>query len=127
MTWAKLSTEGVMSFHDGVPSSDQLHEAVGGYFEIVEIPGLGDMWLNEEGKLDGLPRNEKATWITTEGPRGAAGLAPWDYIAGNVAFTGGADDEGETIGLSEAAVAWLQDFDRRKKVITFGPEGAKIA
>ncbi len=39
----------------------ELQEIVGGYIEIVPTKDGRIMVCNEEGKLDGLPRNEQAT------------------------------------------------------------------
>src|SRR6266700_1117852 len=40
--------------------SDELHNIVGGYIEIIPTLDGRIMVLNEEGKLLGLPRNEQA-------------------------------------------------------------------
>lgn len=71
----------------------QMQEAVGGYIECVSLEGF-DMWVNEEGKLMGLPVNEVGTamWETAYGPT--------DVIVGNVLFTGLPDDEGYSTELS---------------------------
>lgn len=46
-------------------SLEELQDFVDGYIEHVSLPrpfkGNTEMWLNEEGKLIGLPRNEFAT------------------------------------------------------------------
>jgi hypothetical protein len=41
----------------------KLQELVGGYIEMPELPDGRTMIVNETGKLDGLPKNEKATAI----------------------------------------------------------------
>lgn len=61
------------------------------------------MWCHEEGKILRQPYNVIATAIydrTFEYGR--------DYIAGNIVFTGGVDDEGETLGLTEELVERLR-------------------
>ena len=40
---------------------EQMQAAVGGYIQIVPVGRLHLMVINEEGKLHGLPRNDKAT------------------------------------------------------------------
>jgi hypothetical protein len=40
-----------------------LQKFVGGKIEIVELPSGSAIYLNEEGKLEGLSKNEKATEI----------------------------------------------------------------
>ena len=42
-------------------SLEELQAVVGGYIEIAEMKGGEFMVINEEGKLEGLPFNEKAT------------------------------------------------------------------
>lgn len=67
----------------------QLQEAVDGYIEAVVLGPDLVMWVNEEGLLrDNLEVNPIAS-----------GFYPTP-IMGNIVFTGGTDDEGETIGLS---------------------------
>lgn len=81
-----------------------LSGAVGGLIQMVELPAHDvTLWVNEEGKLDGLPVNAKATalWVENYGHT--------DIIVGDVIITGGADDEGYTLGLSdEDAIRLLQ-------------------
>jgi len=57
---------------------EELQAFVGGYIELVRIDGERNLWLNEEGKLDGLPLNVKATKLT----HGI--IAEWDFIVGDV-------------------------------------------
>lgn len=77
---------------------ETLYEAVNGLVELVSLNRDIDMWLNEEGKLLGLPINSIATLIWEQV------FAKTDIIAGNVIITGGADDEGNTIGLSDESI-----------------------
>lgn len=78
-----------------------MQRAVGGWIECVRLGGHRrqdkqrvqvDLWINEEGKLEGLPYNERATAL-------AAHLIPGDYIAGD-ALVLCSDEEGESIGLT---------------------------
>jgi hypothetical protein len=60
-------------------SLDELQTYVGGYIEIVALkPGNGHatMYINEEGKLKGLPYNPQATKIAVIDDYG-------DFIVGN--------------------------------------------
>jgi len=62
---------------------EQLQEAVGGYIERVPVKVNGKrawMWVNEEGKLRGLPINDLATATT------AASGTP-QLIVGDVVIT----------------------------------------
>jgi len=66
--------------HDGKKFTlDELQKFVGGNIELVHLkPGHGhaEAYVNEEGKLEGLPRNEKAT--------AKVRLREGDYISGNL-------------------------------------------
>lgn len=119
MAWAKLTVDGRMAFHDGVPGLRDLQQAVDGYVEPVSFRLAGSpatMWLNEEGKLVAEPeRNWKAEAICP-----LAG----SWIAGNVAFTGGVGPQGQTLGLSDAQVAELRHIDQDVCVVLFDQDTA---
>ena len=77
---------------------EYLKSSVGGYIESVPLESPTDnltMWCNEEGKLDGLPVNFAAThlWELSYGKT--------DIIMGDIVITGGADEDGETLGLTK--------------------------
>lgn len=55
----------------------ELNEIVGGYFELVQISEDQFMVVNEKGKLNNLPFNEKATDLYR------LKLGPYDYIVGD--------------------------------------------
>lgn len=96
MTWLTLSTAGEVRRHSGVPSADDLHRSVGGYFEAITIKVLGKnitMYLNEEGKFGNSRDND----IATELAQGM--IAAWDYIVGDVVLTGPAGKSGEETSL----------------------------
>jgi hypothetical protein len=82
----------------------KLHELVDGYFECIGLDQTGlSMWLNDEGKLNGMdwnPRGQLA-WDA------AYGVAS-DFIFGPVVFTGGADSEGNTLGLTDEQLDGLR-------------------
>jgi hypothetical protein len=85
-------------------SYDMLSNAVEGYIECARITPTLDMWLNEEGKMNGLEVNEIATAIFWS----KYGFMS-DIIVGNVVFAGN-DNSGETIGLSEEDIEFLKGF-----------------
>lgn len=58
----------------------ELQSIVGGYIEILEFHDGRYLVLNEEGKLNDLPTNEKATTLAHQNTY----LAAWDYIVGDV-------------------------------------------
>lgn len=87
------------------PVGDDLRELVGGW---IECPPCGDndlsFFINEEGKLQGLPINRLATemWhITTPMMRGH------DVLVGTVVITGGTDSRGNTLPLPQG---WVRKF-----------------
>lgn len=56
----------------------ELQKYVGGYIQLIPLQDNLVMVINEEGKLLGLPRNDKATGLTNFHPDYD------DYIVGNV-------------------------------------------
>jgi hypothetical protein len=82
-----------------------LQNAVGGYVQVIELEDDFTMWVNEEGKLLNLPVNEIATviWEVRFG-------LDTDIICGDVVFTGGMDEDGETLTISEANLQRLAEL-----------------
>jgi len=101
-----IKTNGTTETIEMGPSNELsvLQESVGGWIQAIQLSDTLVMWLNEEGKMESLPHNAIAQWYwdMAFGPE-------TDYIVGNVVFTGGVDNEGETIGLTEEQVATLSD------------------
>ena len=60
------------------------------------------LWVNEEGKLTGKTPNFVATNFYTR----KYGVV--DIVVGTVVFTGGTDEEGETLGLTDETIQLLQ-------------------
>lgn len=67
---------------------------VGGYIEGVYLDGA-TAYVNEEGKLQGLRKNEVATALA----HAHNAIYGDDWIAGNMIIVGNGDDEGETMSL----------------------------
>ena len=84
-------------------SLQTLQTAVGGWVQAIDITESQTMWLNEEGKLISLPHNPFAQfiWDATFG-------AHTDYMVGDAVFTGGTDEEGETLGLDDKTAQELR-------------------
>jgi hypothetical protein len=81
-----------------------LQELVGGFLELVPYEGDACIFCNEEGKLQGLPKNRRAQHVVSP---------PGDYLVGNIVVLGPEDDDGETTSLSEEEVdALLHDCNR---------------
>jgi hypothetical protein len=82
-------------------------KAVGGWIQVVPLPTKDiDLYLNEEGKLNGLDQNPIATALWSED----YGLT--DYIVGDVIITGGYNENGETVGLADTQISALMDYTR---------------
>ena len=83
-------------------SYEVLSNAVDGYIEQVSLKKNLTMFVNEEGKLDGLMTNSIATAIFQ------AKFGAVDIIVGNAVLTGGIDELGKEEGLTEPQVEQLQ-------------------
>lgn len=75
-----------------------LSSAVGGYIEAVALPSGMTLWVNEDGKNLGLPVNEYATRLFV------SAYGATDIIVGNAIVTGGVDDEGNDLGLTDEEI-----------------------
>lgn len=105
-----ISTEGhksVVEFEFG-KSYQILSDAVGGMIECVGLKDA-DLWCNENGIAEGLELNMIASAIYSDAFNAS------NPILGNVIITGGADAEGETLGLTDEQVAYWLEYN--KKVI----------
>jgi hypothetical protein len=83
----------------------QLQEIVGGLIEAIPSSEDVTIWVNEEGKLLGLPRNRLAEMVWAQCDAWGC-LAAGDWISGNAIVLGGADDE----GYSTTAPEWAWDL-----------------
>ncbi len=88
-------------------SYKMLSNAVGGMIECVRLADDTDLWCNENGISEGLDLNPIASAIYDE----TFGVA--NPILGDVIITGGADDEGETLGLTEEQVQKWLAYDKK--------------
>jgi len=98
-------TKSVVDFNEET-SYAMLSGAVGGWIECVSMRNELDMWVNEEGKLTGLPQNPIATAIWADS------YGTTDVILGDVVFTCGTDNEGNTLGLGQNQIDDLMAYDR---------------
>lgn len=100
--YAVVSPDGRLRFHDDKPSLEDLQAAVGGDVETFPAPNGGLVYLNEEGKLDGLRRNTLATnWLHEF-------LMDGDYIAGPIVVAGSLDERGEETALTATQIRDLK-------------------
>lgn len=94
----KINTDGtteVLESADEFVGYATLSNGVGGLIEAVTLADDLTLWVNEEGKMNGLPVNVFATALFT------SVYGSTDIIVGDAVLTGGADDDGETLGLSD--------------------------
>ena len=77
----------------------KLQRAVSGWVQAIDLSETMSMWCNEEGKMIGLAHNPfgQAFWERSYGRT--------DYIVGDIVITGGVDDEGDTISLTDEQIA----------------------
>ena len=90
------------------PKLADFQRLVGGLIEALSLTDEVSAYINEEGKLVGLPRNEAGDRVvkhalSTVGRR----MIPGDYVAGPLVLTGQPDDEGEDTGVPESVVDLL--------------------
>ena len=89
-----------------------LQDAVGGHIEAIGLSnknlGHASGYVNEEGKLIGLPINKVATllWMVVNGYKELH-----DVLVGDVIFTGEVDEEGNTRDISDAYVKFIYNFN----------------
>jgi hypothetical protein len=94
-------TKSVVTFTIG-DSYKILSDTVEGMIECVRLSENEDLWCNENGIAEGRPLNMIASAIYSET------FNAGNPILGNVIITGGADDEGETLGLSDELIEkWM--------------------
>jgi hypothetical protein len=77
---------------------EAMQKIVGGYLDVVALPNDIDMWVNDEGLLDGLPLNLCITRTHFDD----------QPIVGNVFFTSH-DPHGQTVSLNIDQIEWLKE------------------
>lgn len=83
--------------------------AVGGFIERIAVSDEFALYLNEEGKLSGLPLNIPATVFALS----HEAIFPWDVIVGDVAIISAKiDREGYEYGLTEDQCTRLESLLR---------------
>jgi len=96
----EITTEGQLKEvelnNNGEGQLEILQTAVGGLVQAVDLSEGLTLWCNEEGKMLNFDVNRIATKMWEEV------FGQTDVIMGNVIFTGGTGEEGETLGLDEA-------------------------
>ncbi|QOD05661.1 DUF3846 domain-containing protein [Pseudarthrobacter sp. BIM B-2242] len=100
-----------ITFHDverGQGYLGALQELVSGDIQAVTLQRYAmTMYLNENGKLEGLPANHRATVLA----HWAEAVRSDDIIAGDVVLTGPIDSAGEDTPIVDNHKWWLLRFD----------------
>jgi len=81
-----------------------LSQTVGGYIEAVPLETNCTMYINEEGKLRGLPINYVANLLAH---KLNSGLREYDYIVGNAVVCGPLDGAGYDTSMTEQEYATI--------------------
>lgn len=94
---------------EDIEPAEALSALVGGDFQLVGLRLYSmNMYLNENGKLEGLPTNLRATVLCNW----AKAIRADDYINGDAVVFGPIDDDkGEDTGLADVQQEWLRRFD----------------
>jgi hypothetical protein len=95
-----IKTTGKAEAIDFTPTNSYktLSDSVGGLIEPVYLAENLTLWVNEEGKVYGQAVNPIATAIFQ------SVFGKIDIMVGDVILTGGSDDEGETLGLTDEQI-----------------------
>lgn len=102
------TTGEVVELDISADSLEYLQTAVGGWVQAIDIATDMTMWCNEEGKLIGLPHNPYAQFMWDK-----AFGAHTDYIVGDIVLTGGTDEEGATLGLSDEQTVIVRNIVKK--------------
>jgi len=96
---------------------NSLQTLVGGYIEAVSTDDGTTIFINEEGKLDGLADNPLATalWWTL-----APHMTGMDYLVGTAVVLGPVDDEGDETGVTSDTIKAFAD-------VAIGEVGMRLA
>lgn len=99
-----IPTEGDITVGDmpvnGAEGLEWLKEQVGGWIEGVGFDSRAHGYVNEEGKLEGLPPNFRATALL----RAAGTIMPDDIIAGTLVLCGAVDRDGGDTALPDDVI-----------------------
>lgn len=84
---------------------DQLQALVGGWLEGIDFPKFDPLrgYINEEGKIDLLPYNRRATALWHEA-HGITSATATDVLVGPVVLIGGIDIDGEDLPVTDEQV-----------------------
>lgn len=107
-----ITTKGEFSLLDvETDFLSKMQKAVDGLIQPVDLQDDVTMWVNEEGLLrNDLAGNSIATGLFVQM------LNAQTPIMGDVVFTGGTDEEGDTLGLAEDYVSALEELAKNYRL-----------
>jgi hypothetical protein len=96
----------------GDGSLANLQKAVGGFVE-VQAHSEGDIWLNDEGRINDSRVNIRAShWVLNDSAMSREGrVGEWSVLYGDVVVTGPPDREGESTAVDPKLVAYFQGLE----------------
>jgi hypothetical protein len=99
----------VIDLHSGDGSLTNLQRDVGGYVD-VQAHDVGDIWVNDEGRLIDLPVNPRVNyWLLNESDWAKQGIvSERQVLYGDVVFTGRPDARGDITAVSDDIVAYFE-------------------
>lgn len=90
-------------------SLENMQRFVGGWVQALSVTPSIALWMNEEGKMQGLEPN----FYLVDGDE-----KPFDIVVGNVLIAG-TDSEGETISLTDEEIEELQERFSTRRTFRF--------
>ena len=84
--------------YENLEGLEDFQRVVGGWIETLPMEGNIAPYFDEEGKIKGRPKNDRATKIL------AGSMMPDDYIAGDCLFVGFDIDTGEDLDYPDGAL-----------------------
>lgn len=119
-----ITTDGAVTHESIDRGAAPLQQRVGGWIEAVSSDdGSVTLWVNEEGKLQGLPVNAMATELWHMISPHMKGV---DVLCGTVVVTGGCDDEGETLSIPDSLGFALRVVSTAADEINKGRDGVEV-
>lgn len=99
----------VIDLNAGDGSLANLQREVGGYVD-VQAHDVGDIWVNDEGRLIDLPVNPRINhWLLNESDWAKQGVvSERQVLYGDVVFTGRPDAQGDITAVSDDIVAYFE-------------------
>jgi hypothetical protein len=108
----------VVDLNSGDGSLANLQHAVGGLVDVVAHPE-GDIWINDEGRINDSPVNVRVThWVLNDSAMAKEGqVGEWSVLYGDIAVTGPPDREGETTPVDPKLVAYFDGLELSRESV----------